>query len=61
MDISGMNRLDYSIEVTIEKDTKVKTFNVPFVCDNQLWFQLFKAKGLGHTVEIPTSGSRITR
>ena len=61
MDITIMNRIDYSVEVKIVKDGKEKVFNVPFVCDNQVWFQLFKAPGLGHSVEIPVSGVTIQR
>ena len=56
-----MNRIDYSIQVIIHKDGKEKEFNVPFICDNQVWFQLFKAKGLGHTAEVPAANAKITR
>jgi hypothetical protein len=56
-----MNRIDYSIHVILHKDGKEKSFNLPFICDNQVWFQLFKAKGLGHTAEIPAANAKITR
>jgi len=56
-----MNRIDYSIEVKIIKDDKEKVFNLPFVCDNQVWFQIFKAQGLGHSFEVPIAGVKIKR
>ena len=61
MVIISMNRIDYSIEVKIIKDDKEKVFNLPFVCDNQVWFQIFKAQGLGHSFEVPIAGVKIKR
>lgn len=61
MVITSMNRLDYSIEVKIIKDNKEKVFNLPFVCDNQVWFQLFKATGLGHSFEVPIANVKLKR
>ena len=61
MDITGMNRIDYSIAVKIIKDGKEKPFNIPFVCDNQVWFQLFKAEGLPHSTEVLVANTTIKR
>lgn len=56
-----MNRIDYSIAVKIIKDGKEKPFNIPFVCDNQVWFQLFKAEGLPHSTEVLVANTTIKR
>jgi hypothetical protein len=57
-----VNRTDYSIEVKITKDGKEKTFNLPFMVDNQVWAQVFKTflGTLDHTVEVSQYGIRIT-
>jgi hypothetical protein len=56
-----MNRIDYSIEVKIVRPDKEKVFNIPFVCDNQVWFQIFKAEGLGHSFEVPIANVKLKR
>lgn len=54
-----MERIDYSVAVKIIKDGKEKTFNLPFVCDNEIWIQLIADSGLGHTIEVPISNAII--
>ena len=39
-----MNRSNHSIELKIIKDNVEKSFNLPFLSNDQLWFQLFKFK-----------------
>ena len=54
-----MERIDYSVAVKITKDGKEKPFNLPFVCDNEIWIQLIANPGLGHTIEVPISNATI--
>jgi hypothetical protein len=54
-----MNRTNFSVEIIITKDGKEKIFNVPFLCDNQVWLQLFEAERLGYTFEIPIANVRL--
>ena len=48
-----MNRLDHSVEITVVKDNVERKINLPFICDDQLWFQMLKTV-VNHKVEIPT-------
>ena len=48
-----MNRLDHSIEITVVKDNVERKINLPFICDDQLWFQMLKTV-INYKVEIPT-------
>jgi hypothetical protein len=55
-----MNRIDFSAEINIIKDGKEKQFNLPFVCDNEIWIQLWtNGEELGHSIEIPISNATI--
>jgi hypothetical protein len=49
-----VNKAEYSIEIKITKDGKEKTFNLPWMVDDQVWGQMFKPDitPLEHTVEI---------
>jgi hypothetical protein len=55
-----MERIDFSVEINILKDGKEKRFNLPFLCDNEIWIQLIADSGLGHTIEVPVSNATIT-
>ena len=57
-----VNKAEYSIEVKITKDSKEKTFNLPWMVDNQVWAQVFKTsiETLDHTVEVPKYGIKLT-
>jgi hypothetical protein len=59
MDFTTMNRIDFSVEIKIVKDEKEKRFDLPFLCDDLLWLQLFNEPGLGHTLEVPISNATI--
>jgi hypothetical protein len=39
-----MNRSDHSIELKIIRNNVEKSFNLPFLSNDQLWHQLFKFK-----------------
>ena len=55
-----MNRNDYSVEIKIIKDDSEKSFNLPFLSDDQVWFQLFKFKESDvRSVEIVIAGIEI--
>ena len=48
-----MNRADYSIEVKIIKLDQQKVFNLPVMCDDQVWFEVLAELDLGHSIEVP--------
>ena len=54
-----MERVDFSVEINILKDGKKKQFNLPFVCDNEIWIQLIADSSLGHIIEVPISTATI--
>ena len=56
-----MNQADYSIEVKIVKLGQHKVFNLPVLCDDQVWFELIAETGFGHSIEIPALNVKIER
>jgi hypothetical protein len=48
-----MNRIDHSVEIVVVRDNIEKRVNLPFICDDQLWFQIFKTATTNRTVSIP--------
>jgi hypothetical protein len=48
-----MNRIDHSVEITVVKENIEKQINLPFLCNDQFWFQIFKS-ATNHTVTIPS-------
>jgi len=36
-----MNRKDFSVEVKIIESEKEKTFDIPIIMNNEIWFQIF--------------------
>jgi len=56
-----MNQADYSIEVKIDKLGQQKVFNLPVLCDDQVWFELLVETGFGHSIELPALNVKITR
>lgn len=59
MDIVTMNRKDFSVEVKIIKSEKEKTFDVPVLSDNIIWFQLLMQTGFDQSVVIVEPGITI--
>lgn len=57
-----VNRTEYAIEIKITKDGKEKTFNLPWMVDDQVWGQIFKpdVMPLEHTVDIPKYSMQFT-
>jgi len=56
-----MNRIDFSANINILKDGKEKRFNLPFLCDNEIWIQLWYGKEFGHSVEVTISNATLQR
>ena len=56
-----MNQADYSIEVKIVKLGQHKVFNLPVLCDDQVWFELIAETGFGHSIEVPALNVKIER
>lgn len=57
-----VNKQDFSIAIKITKEGKEKLFDLPLMCDNQVWAQIFKTSmdpSLSHTVEVPDLHIRI--
>jgi hypothetical protein len=59
MDITIMNRKDFSVEIKIidPQSKKEKIFDVPMLCDNIIWFQLLMAEELNHSAVITASNT----
>lgn len=56
-----MNRIDFSVEINMLKDGKEKRFNLPFLCDNEIWIQLWYGTEFGNSVEVPISNATLNR
>jgi len=54
MDVTTMNRKDFSIEIKIInfQSEKEKTFNMPVFCDNVVWFQLLIEQRVAQSVVL---------
>jgi len=53
MGYATMNRIDHSAEITVIRNNIEKKVNLPFICDDQLWFQVLKS-AVDHKVIIPS-------
>ena len=54
MDVTTMNRKDFSIEIKIidVQSEKEKTFDMPVFCDNLVWFQLLVERRVAQSVVL---------
>lgn len=55
-----MNRNDHSVPIKIIKGDKEKVFDLPYIVDNQVWFQIFK-DAKEHRVEWVSLDIKISR
>jgi hypothetical protein len=60
MDVFIMNRNDHSVPIKIIKGDKEKVFDLPYIVDNQVWFQIFK-DAKEHRVEWVSLDIKISR